>query len=108
MKLLNIAKNICLAAVPPPQNLQKAHSEATALSLKWTKADNMEGIPHQFLITVESPGKETFVSHTEDCYKMFSDLKPDTEHTISVSSVLNGRPSEPVSIIIHTGEKLYE
>ncbi|XP_023277816.1 up-regulator of cell proliferation-like isoform X3 [Seriola lalandi dorsalis] len=95
-------------AVPPPRHLTKGHSEATALSLKWTKADNMEGIPHQFLITVTSPGKESSVIHTEDCYKMFSDLEPDTKYSISVSTVLNGQSSQPASITIHTEPCLRE
>lgn len=67
----------------------------------------MEGIPHQFLITVASPGNETLAMHTEDCYKTFSDLEPDTEYTISVSTVVMDQCSKPVSTTIHTGEKLY-
>lgn len=67
----------------------------------------MEQIPHGFLLTVRSPGKETLAIYTEDCYKMFSELEPDTEYNISVSSVLsNQRQSEPVSTTIHTGERL--
>lgn len=77
------------------------------MSLKWTKGDSMDGIPHQFLITVTSPGKEPLAIHTEDCYKIFSDLEPDTEYIVSVSTVLNGRCSRPVSATIHTGEKLF-
>ncbi|XP_071754160.2 up-regulator of cell proliferation-like [Centroberyx gerrardi] len=89
--------------VPAPRNMTEEHSEATALSLKWTKGDKMEQIPHRFLLTVKSPGEEPLAIHTEDCYKMFSDLKPDTEYIISVSSVLNNqRHSKPVSTTIHT------
>ncbi|XP_040000779.1 up-regulator of cell proliferation-like [Xiphias gladius] len=95
-------------AVPPPRNLTKGHSEATAMSLKWTKGDSMDGIPHQFLITVTSPGKEPLAIHTEDCYKIFSDLEPDTEYIVSVSTVLNGRCSRPVSATIHTEPCLRE
>nr|XP_046234324.1 up-regulator of cell proliferation-like [Scatophagus argus] len=95
-------------AVPPPQHLAKGHSEATALSVKWTKGDNMEGIPHQFLITVTSPGKEPLAIHTEYCYKILSGLEPDTEYIISVSAVLNDQCSEPVSITIHTEPCLRE
>lgn len=66
----------------------------------------MEGIPHQFLITLTSPGKESLAIHTEDCYKILSDLEPDTEYIISVSTVLKDQCSEPVSTTIRTGEKL--
>ncbi|XP_068178466.1 up-regulator of cell proliferation-like [Antennarius striatus] len=88
--------------LPAPKHLSKGHSEATALSLKWTRGDNMEGTPHQYLINVTSPGKEPLAIHTEDCYKKFSDLQPDTEYTISVSTLLGGQCSQPVSITIHT------
>lgn len=67
----------------------------------------MEGIPHKFLITVTNPGKEPLAIHTEDCYKIFSDLEPDTEYNISVSTVLNDQCSVPVYITIQTGERLY-
>ncbi|KAI3352781.1 hypothetical protein L3Q82_019361 [Scortum barcoo] len=89
-------------AVPAPRHLTKGHSEATALSLKWTKGDNMEGIPHQFLITVTSPGKESLAIYTKSCYKILSDLVSDTEYHISVSTVLNGRCSEKISTTIRT------
>ncbi|XP_058497046.1 up-regulator of cell proliferation-like [Solea solea] len=95
-------------AVPHPRHLTKGHAEATAFSLKWSKADGMEGNPHQFLITVTSPGKMPLAIHTKDCYKMFSDLEPETEYTISVSTVLNNQCSKPVSITIHTEPSLRE
>lgn len=66
----------------------------------------MEGIPHQFLITATSPGKEPLAIHTQDCNKIVTDLEPDTEYTISVSTVLNNQCSKPISITTHTGKKL--
>lgn len=68
----------------------------------------MEGVPQQFLLTVESQGKEPLAIHTKDCYKILSDLQLDTEYVISVSTVLNDQCSEPISITIHTGESLYQ
>ncbi|XP_051241386.1 up-regulator of cell proliferation-like isoform X5 [Dicentrarchus labrax] len=88
--------------VPAPQHLTKGYSEATAFSLTWTKGESMEGIPHQFLLTITSPGKEQQAIHTEECYKIFSDLKPDTEYKITVETVLNNQYSEKVSTTIHT------
>lgn len=66
----------------------------------------MEGIPQQFLIAVESPGKEPLVIHTHDYCKKVSDLEPDTKYTISVSTVVNDRCSEPISICTRTGEMM--
>ncbi|GLD61039.1 up-regulator of cell proliferation-like protein [Lates japonicus] len=94
--------------VPPPRHLTKGHTGATAMSLEWTKGDNMEGIPHQFLVKVKSPGKEPFAICTKDCNKTFSDLEPDTEYTISVLTVLNGQRSKEVSITTHTDSFLQQ
>ncbi|XP_076003751.1 up-regulator of cell proliferation-like isoform X2 [Genypterus blacodes] len=95
--------------VPAPRNLTKEYSGTTTLSLKWTKGDKLEQIPHGFLLTIRSQGKETLAIYTEDCNKMFSDLKPHTEYNISVSSLLsNQRQSEPVSVTIHTDPCLRE
>lgn len=93
--------------MPAPRNLAIEHSGATTLSLKWTKGEKLEEIPHQFLINVASPGKEAQTIHTKNCYKMFSDLEPNTEYTISVFTVLNNQQSEPVSTTIYTGKKLH-
>ncbi|XP_063333398.1 up-regulator of cell proliferation-like [Pelmatolapia mariae] len=88
--------------VPPPRHLTKEHSDATSLTLKWMDGEKMEGIPQQFLIAVESPGKEPLVIHTNDYCKKVSDLEPDTKYTISVSTVVNDRCSEPISICTRT------
>lgn len=102
-----IKHNHCsLAVVSPPRHLTKEHSDATSLTLKWMDGEKMEGIPQQFLIAVESPGKEPLVIHTHDYCKKVSDLEPDTKYTISVSTVVNDRCSEPISICTRTGEMM--
>ena len=68
------------------------------------KGENMEDVPHQYLITITSPGKEAYAISTKDCYRILSDLEPDTEYTISVSTVLNDRWSDSISTTVHTGE----
>lgn len=67
----------------------------------------MEGIPHQFLITITSPDKEPLVIYTKDCHKTLFDLEPDTEYNISVSTLLNDKTSDPVSLCVHTGEMIF-
>ncbi|XP_029621737.1 fibronectin-like [Salmo trutta] len=63
----------------------------------------MDGIPQHFLISYCSPGTETQAACTENCYKTLSDLRPGSQYTISVSTVLNnGEQSEPVSTTIYT------
>lgn len=96
-----------LAVVPAPQNLTAESLEGTTVSLKWRKGENMEEIPHKFLITVEHPGAEQPPMYTEDCQKIFPDLQPDTKYRFYVSTMLNDQYSEAVSATINTGEALY-
>ncbi|XP_029286785.1 up-regulator of cell proliferation-like [Cottoperca gobio] len=95
-------------AVPAPRHLTKEHLEGTSVSLKWTDGDNMEGITHQFLLTLKSEGKEPRAIHTEDCSKKICDLEPDTEYIIAVATVLNTQLSDPAVITIHTEPCLRE
>ncbi|KAK1887112.1 Up-regulator of cell proliferation [Dissostichus eleginoides] len=95
-------ENFVFTAVPAPRLLTKTHSEASAVTLKWTKGENMEGIKHQFIITLKSPGKERVAIQTKECFKTISNLEPGTEYTIEVSTMLIDRCSEPVSTTILT------
>ncbi|KAF3851970.1 hypothetical protein F7725_005325 [Dissostichus mawsoni] len=95
-------ENFVFTAVPAPRLLTKTHSEASAVTLKWTKGENMEGIKHQFIITLKSPGKEPLAIQTKECFKTISNLEPGTEYTIEVSTMLIDRCSEPVSTTILT------
>ncbi|KAK5927066.1 hypothetical protein CgunFtcFv8_022591 [Champsocephalus gunnari] len=95
-------ENFVFTAVPAPRLLTKTHSEASAVTLKWTKGENMEGIKHQFIIALKSQGKEPLAIQTKECFKTISNLEPGTEYTIEVSTMLIDRCSEPVSTTILT------
>ncbi|XP_036789914.1 interferon-induced very large GTPase 1 isoform X2 [Oncorhynchus mykiss] len=89
--------------VQAPMDLTIEKLQTTSLDLCWSKAQGMEGIPQHFLISYCSPGTETQAAYTENCYKTLSDLRPGSQYTISVSTVLNnGEESEPVSTAIYT------
>ncbi|XP_070293339.1 receptor-type tyrosine-protein phosphatase H-like [Salvelinus sp. IW2-2015] len=89
--------------VPAPGDLALKKLKSTSLSVRWTKTLEPDQNPQQFLISYCSPGTETQAAYTGDCHKTLSDLRPGTQYTISVSTVLNnGEQSEPVSTTICT------
>ncbi|KAM9398950.1 LOW QUALITY PROTEIN: interferon-induced very large GTPase 1-like [Salvelinus alpinus] len=89
--------------VPAPGDLAIKKLKSTSLSVRWTKTLEPDQNPQQFLISYCSPGTETQAAYTDDCHKTLSDLRPGTQYTISVSTVLNnGEQSEPVSTTICT------
>ncbi|XP_034146974.1 interferon-induced very large GTPase 1 isoform X2 [Esox lucius] len=92
-----------LTAVPVPRDIQVNQSGENSFTLNWSKPEGMEKVPQRFLISYCSQNTKTCAATTEDCYKTLSDLKPGTQYTVSVSTVLNGEQSEPVSITICTG-----
>ncbi|XP_063739568.1 up-regulator of cell proliferation-like isoform X4 [Eleginops maclovinus] len=96
-------EDFVFTAVPAPRLLTKKHSEANAVTLKWTKGEYMEGIKHQFLITLRSQGIESLVIQTKECFKTISNLEPETLYTIDVATILMDRCSEPVCTTILTG-----
>ncbi|XP_034146969.1 up-regulator of cell proliferation-like [Esox lucius] len=92
-----------LTVVPVPRDLQVNRSGENSFTLNWSKPEGMEKVPQCFLISYCSPNTKTCAATTEDCYRTLSDLQPGTQYTVSVSTVLNGEQSEPVSTTICTG-----
>ncbi|XP_034146972.1 interferon-induced very large GTPase 1-like [Esox lucius] len=91
-----------LTVVPVPQDLQVSQSGENSFTLNWSKPEGMEKVSQRFLISYCSPNTKTCAATTEDCYKTLSDLQPGTQYTVSVSTVLNGVQSKPVSAAICT------
>uniref|UniRef100_A0A4W5P4V8 Uncharacterized protein n=1 Tax=Hucho hucho TaxID=62062 RepID=A0A4W5P4V8_9TELE len=88
--------------VPPPRDLRIDHSEIY-WTLHWSKAHRMEQTPQCFFISYSSPGTEPKAIHIADCHIRLSDLRPGTQYTVSISTVLtNGEQSEPISKTICT------
>eukprot|EP00063_Salmo_salar_P090500 XP_014065335.1 PREDICTED: fibronectin-like [Salmo salar] len=87
--------------VPAPGDLAIKKLKSTSLSVRWTKTLGLDQNPQRFLIFYCSPRTEPMAAYTDDCHKTLSDLRPGTQYTISVSTVLNnGEQSEPVSTTI--------
>ena len=91
--------------VPAPKDLKVDKVGATSLDLRWTKAEELEKIPHEFNVPYVAAGTEPLAVFTDNCNETLADLLPNTKYSVSVSSVLdNGEESEPVSTTAKTGE----
>uniref|UniRef100_A0A8C7K6M0 Fibronectin type-III domain-containing protein n=1 Tax=Oncorhynchus kisutch TaxID=8019 RepID=A0A8C7K6M0_ONCKI len=92
-----------LSTVVPPRVLKIDHLEETSFTLHWSKAEGMQKVPQRFFISNCIPGTDPLTAVTDDCHKIFSNLHPGTEYTVSVATVLsNGEQSEPVSTTVCT------
>ncbi|XP_046881374.1 interferon-induced very large GTPase 1-like isoform X2 [Hypomesus transpacificus] len=90
--------------VPAPADLTTEQLQPSSVSLRWTKAEGMETIPHHFLITYCTPGTQILEIETEDCHTKLSGLQPGTLYTVSILTMLNTREkSEPISTTINMG-----
>ncbi|XP_062316596.1 uncharacterized protein LOC134020123 [Osmerus eperlanus] len=89
--------------VPPPRDITVGSSEATSFDVRWSKAPEMDNVPHHFIMTCTSPGTDPLAIHTEVCHTTLTDLQTDKQYTVGVSAVVkNGRQSEPVSTTTYT------
>ncbi|KAL2079258.1 hypothetical protein ACEWY4_025002 [Coilia grayii] len=63
----------------------------------------MTHFPHSFLISYHSEGTEPQTISTDTCSAVLTALTPDTEYTVSVSTILQrGGKSQPATTTIHT------
>ncbi|XP_045073774.1 fibronectin-like [Coregonus clupeaformis] len=100
--------------VVPPRDLKIDHLEETSFTLHWSKAEGMENVPQHFFISNCIPGTDPLAAITDDCHKIFSnlqpgtditlsDLKPATEYSVTVCTVLeDGKQSQLVLTTLTT------
>ncbi|XP_072563610.1 fibronectin-like [Paramormyrops kingsleyae] len=82
-------------AIPAPECLISRERDARSFTITWNKPEELEEIPHHYIICSTCPEKEEF--STKSHMTTFSNLEPDTRYTIKVSTVLeNGEQSDPI------------
>ncbi|KAG9331954.1 hypothetical protein JZ751_016330 [Albula glossodonta] len=89
----------------PPGKLNISSVYETSVCLSWDRPTDMEGVPHTFRVTWwNSRGQRESIT-TDENSTVLSHLRPGTEYSISVCTVLQstGLESEPVHIIVCTG-----
>ncbi|KAL1023642.1 hypothetical protein UPYG_G00043930 [Umbra pygmaea] len=91
-----------ITKAPAPVDLTIEDLTSTYLTIRWSKCLRLDQTPQHFLISYCSSGNKTKSVKTEYCFRTLFDLQPGTQYTVSVSTVLNGKQSEPVSTNVCT------
>ncbi|KAG7458480.1 hypothetical protein MATL_G00220630 [Megalops atlanticus] len=97
------SKSVC-TKLSPPGNLNISSVGETSVSLSWDRPTDMEGVPHTFRVTWGNSRGQRESFTTEENLTVLSQLRPGTEYSISVCTVLhsNGLESDPVCTTIQT------
>ncbi|KAG9331955.1 hypothetical protein JZ751_016331 [Albula glossodonta] len=98
--------NITVCTGPsPPGKLNISSVHATSVCLSWDRPTDMEGVPHTFRVTWRNSRDQRESITTDENSTVLSHLRPVTEYSISVCTVLQNtsRESEPVNITVCTG-----
>ncbi|KAG9345608.1 hypothetical protein JZ751_008752 [Albula glossodonta] len=82
----------------PPQMINITSLEATSVTLAWGRPSGMKSSPHKFRVTWSQSGRPRLPIITKDNQAILSELKPGSEYTFSVCTVLDssGVESTPV------------
>ncbi|KAL2079257.1 hypothetical protein ACEWY4_025001 [Coilia grayii] len=98
----------CLTKIHVPENLRIDSITTTTVNLSWSLSDEMDQVPHKFLISYSqysrtvSDNVETV--STDSCHGIITGLKPHTEYSIVVSTIVeNVGKSEGACIYVLTG-----
>ncbi|XP_062391107.1 fibronectin-like [Sardina pilchardus] len=94
---------IIRTSVPVPENLTVGSVTPTSAVLSWSLHQEMEQIPHRFLISYHSEGAEPQAISTESCSTTLTGLQPDTQYTVTVCCELrNGGMSRATTRPLQT------
>ncbi|KAJ8377294.1 hypothetical protein AAFF_G00261430 [Aldrovandia affinis] len=88
----------------PPGKLNISSVDETSVSLSWDRPTNMEGVPHTFRVNWWSSRGQRESITTDENPTVLSHLRPGTEYSISVCTVLqsSGLESDPVCTTVCT------
>ncbi|KAG9339844.1 hypothetical protein JZ751_022347, partial [Albula glossodonta] len=88
----------------PPESLNICYVSDTSLCLSWDRQTYMEGVPHTFRVTWGGSTAQRKSITADENFTVLSHLRPVTEYSISVCTVLQSYSveSEPVHTTVCT------
>ncbi|KAI1887318.1 hypothetical protein AGOR_G00189070 [Albula goreensis] len=88
----------------PPESFNICHMSVTSVCLSWDRPPYMEGVTYTFRVTWGEFREQSESITTDENFTVLSHLRPVTEYSISVCTLLQstGLESEPVHTIICT------
>ncbi|XP_045070975.1 fibronectin [Coregonus clupeaformis] len=93
-----------LTTVPPaPDQLNVASMDTTTAAVSWSQPPGLDQTQHQYQISYHCPGTEPHITTTSSHSITLFDLKPATNYSVTVCTVLeNGRQSQLLSTTLTT------
>uniref|UniRef100_A0A4W5R2W4 Fibronectin type-III domain-containing protein n=1 Tax=Hucho hucho TaxID=62062 RepID=A0A4W5R2W4_9TELE len=97
-----VSTTIC-TILPAPDQLTVDSVDTTSAAVSWNQPPGLDQTQHHYQISYRCPGTETHITTTSSHSITLSDLKPATEYSVTVCTVLeNGRQSQLVSTTLTT------
>uniref|UniRef100_A0A8C7W0F8 C-type lectin domain-containing protein n=1 Tax=Oncorhynchus mykiss TaxID=8022 RepID=A0A8C7W0F8_ONCMY len=92
-----------LLVLPAPDQLTVDSVDTTSAAVSWSQPPGLDQTQHQYQISYHCPGTEPHITTTSSPSITLSDLKPATEYSVTVCTVLeNGKQSQLVSTTFTT------
>uniref|UniRef100_A0A8C7W0F2 Fibronectin type-III domain-containing protein n=1 Tax=Oncorhynchus mykiss TaxID=8022 RepID=A0A8C7W0F2_ONCMY len=89
--------------LPAPDQLTVDSVDTTSAAVSWSQPPGLDQTQHQYQISYHCPGTEPHITTTSSPSITLSDLKPATEYSVTVCTVLeNGKQSQLVSTTFTT------
>ncbi|XP_036789923.1 fibronectin isoform X6 [Oncorhynchus mykiss] len=89
--------------LPAPDQLTVHSVDTTSAAVSWNQSPGLDQTQHQYQISYHCPGTEQHITTTSSPSITLSDLKPATQYSVSVCTVLeNGKQSQLVSTTLTT------
>ncbi|XP_071264265.1 receptor-type tyrosine-protein phosphatase H-like isoform X1 [Salvelinus alpinus] len=89
--------------LPAPHQLTVDSVDTTSAAVSWSQPPGLDQTQHHYQISYHCPGTEPHITTTSSHSITLSDLKPATEYSVTVCTVLeNGKQSELVSTTFTT------
>uniref|UniRef100_A0A4W5RNB4 Uncharacterized protein n=1 Tax=Hucho hucho TaxID=62062 RepID=A0A4W5RNB4_9TELE len=97
-----VSTSIC-TILPAPDQLTVDSVDTTSAAVSWSQPPGLDQTKHHYQISYRCPGTEPHITTTFSHNITLSDLKPGTEYSVTVCTVLeNGRQSQLVSTNLTT------
>ncbi|KAL1023641.1 hypothetical protein UPYG_G00043900, partial [Umbra pygmaea] len=91
--------------LPAPDQLTVDQVDTTSATVIWNQPPGLDQTHHHYQISYQCPGTEPHISTTSSTSITLSDLKPATEYSVTVCTVMdNGKESKLVSTTLNTNE----
>ncbi|KAK6324547.1 hypothetical protein J4Q44_G00038890 [Coregonus suidteri] len=97
-----VSTTIC-TILPAPDQLTVDSVDTTSAAVSWSQPPGLDQTQHHYQISYHCPGTEPHITTTSSYSITLSDLKPATEYSVTVCTVLeNGKQSQLVLTTLTT------